>query len=168
MGRQNQSVGIINQGISRDSSLFLVSPGKAAVNDQHLSAAFYRILPVLGLDRHMAVDNMSLLGRQAELLQDAAHCILILQHGVIGILFFPVGLLVRQKIALKGSHLILSEQGRILMEPDIPAYIPAFCPLCRVHCHERLSHITVQTLIEAFALVVLPVYVHLFKAAVPV
>ena len=60
----------------------------------------------------MPVDDMSFLLGQAEFPEDPPSRIFLLQQAVIRILLFPVGLLVRQKIAFKGCHLILSEQDR--------------------------------------------------------
>ena len=114
----------------------------------------------------MPVDDMSFLLGQAEFPEDPPSRIFLLQQAVIRILLFPVGLLVCQEIPLKGSHLVLSKQRRVLMEPDIPADIPALLSFLAVNGHKGLAHIAVKALIKRLSFAFSPIYFHLFKAAV--
>ena len=106
---QNQPIGIRNQRIPRNPRLLLVSLGKSAVNDHDLAAALHWVLPVLTLDRDMAVDDMSVFLRQPEFLQNSVHHVLLFQKAVIRILLLLMGLLLRKEIPLKSRHLILPE-----------------------------------------------------------
>ena len=61
MRRKNQSVRIVNQCISGDSGLLLVSARETTINNENLSSTLDRALSILRLDRNMTVDDVTVL-----------------------------------------------------------------------------------------------------------
>ncbi len=64
-----QTVGIVDQRISGNARCGLICLGNAAVNDKQLALRLDRAFSVFDPDRHMSVDNMSLLRVKPEVLQ---------------------------------------------------------------------------------------------------
>ena len=58
MSHQGHAIGIIDQRISGNTCLFLVSFTETAVDDQQLTAAAYRGFAFCQAYRHMPIDNM--------------------------------------------------------------------------------------------------------------
>ena len=73
VGHDPEIAGGENQGIARDAGGGLVGLAEAAVDDDQLAAALDGALTLLGLHRHMAVDNMAVGAFQAEFLQKHLH-----------------------------------------------------------------------------------------------
>ena len=69
VGHDAQVAGAEGQGIARDAGGGLVGLAEAAVDDQQLAAALDGAFALLGLHRHMAVDDMAVGTFQAEFLQ---------------------------------------------------------------------------------------------------
>ena len=79
MRRQNQSIGIIDQCITCDSGLFLISFRKSAIYNQNFSTAFHRIFSIFTLYRHMTVDYMRIFVLKSEFFQYFFHYFFIFQ-----------------------------------------------------------------------------------------
>ncbi len=80
---------------------------------------------------------------------------------VIRVLFLPLQLLVRQEIPFEGGHLILPEEGRVLMEPDIPHHVPATLPFLFVPGHKAFAHIVIQHIIQSLSFVAFSIDLYL-------
>ena len=97
VGHNAVMAGIVDQSIARNAGGGLVSPAEAAVDNQQLSSALHGAFSLFHLHRHMAVDNMAMLAFQTELLQEPVTDRRILIIGIVGILRFRPGVLVRKK-----------------------------------------------------------------------
>jgi len=70
MADQNQTVGIVDQGVAGNSGGLLVGSGKSAVDDQLFAFGPDRAFAGNGLDGNMPVDQMALFRIDAEFSQD--------------------------------------------------------------------------------------------------
>ena len=166
MRHQAQPVGIIDQSIACDPGLLLVCLGKSSVNDHHLAVAFDRAFSIFTLHRNMAVDDVSALRRQTEFPHHIVDHVFFFQKLIIGVLLFHMGLLLRQKIPLEGSHLILAEQRGIRAQPDIPHDVLSVFPVLLIQSKEALAHIAVQRVIQGTPLEGMSEKAHLSQAPV--
>ena len=109
MRRKHQTVGIIDQRISRNPRLRLVGLGESAVNNEQLPAAFYR-----GLSRFASTGIWPLMicasapsSPNSE--RDAVDHLFLLQQAVVRVLRLLVRCCVCDKIALKRRHFCFSK-----------------------------------------------------------
>ena len=114
----------------------------------------------------MTVDDVRALRLQTKLTENAVKHFLIFQHIVIRIFYFFMCLFFCQKIALKRCHLVLAEQRRIFIQPDIPHHIPAFFPLCLIDRDKPLADIIVQNIVQRLSLISLAVDLYLLEGTV--
>ena len=106
-----KSAGVIYQRVAGDTRFGLIGLGEAAVNHHELAAGLDGILTLDGLDGHVAVDDVTVLALNAELVKNHVNHFGVVAHGVVEALDLLVGILVGNEVALKGRHLALVECG---------------------------------------------------------
>ena len=115
-----ESTGVEHQGVAGDAGFGLVGFRETAIDYHHFSIGFDRAFSLYGLHGHMSVDNVPVLTGDAKLIeQHVAHGFVVAQSVVIS-LHLLVGGFILEEVALKCSHLVLVESGRILAAPQIP------------------------------------------------
>ena len=100
-------MGIVNERIASDTGLRLIGLGEAAVDDEQPAGGLDRAFALFDAHWHMAVDNVPLVRIQAKGGQQLPADLRLVVKGIIGILFLPVGALIRDEIPLKGGHAVL-------------------------------------------------------------
>lgn len=108
-------VRIEDEGIACNPGLGLVGLGDAAVDDEQAAARLDRVFTIF--DRHMAVDNVRMLGVKAKLLKDLAALRGVLVAVVVGVHRLTFKRFVPDKAALKGGHAVFAENRRFGAAP---------------------------------------------------
>ena len=103
--------------------------------------------------RNSPVDYMRIFVLMSEFFQYFFHYFFIFQYKVVWIFLLFMSFLLRQEIAFKCRHLILSKQRRIFTQPDIPHDIFSTFFFFRIHSIESFSHVTFKYFIKPFALI---------------
>ena len=111
MLNQLKSLRVVYQRITGNTCLGLIGLGEAAVNHHEFAVGLDGVLALDGLDGHMAVDNVTMLTFNTELVKNHIDNLGIITHCVIGTFNLLVGFLVGNEIALESSHLALVECG---------------------------------------------------------
>ena len=101
VGRQQQTVGVENQGVASDAGLALVGPRESPVDHQQLAAGLDGTLAAAHLDRHMPVDNVRRVRIHAEPHHDTAHGLFLIAESVVSVALLNVSSLVVDKVTLK-------------------------------------------------------------------
>ena len=156
MRSKRHVVGIVDQCIAGNSCLFMISLGDTTINYIQFAICLYRVLALLGLDRHMSVYDVGALGIKAELHQYLVgirfHCgELVIGIEVLNAQFF----LVSEENMFKGGYLVFSKERRIGAAPQIPHQIHGVLLFCRIILHvqeERIMDFDVQIVHQLFSL----------------
>ena len=159
-------VGVGHQGVARDAGDGLVGLGHAAVDDDQLARHLDGALALADFHGDVAVDDDGLGVGDAELLQHAVTGLRVVGQGEIGVGVLLVQLLVLDKVALEGGHLVFAEQRRLAAAPEIPHEVrPALAPLLVLGV-AALAHQLLAAVKETAAAAAHAVDVHFGKAAV--
>ena len=129
VGHDTEMPGAEDQRIARNAGGGLISLAEAAVDDDELAAALDGTLALFRLDRHMTVDDVAVLPFQAEFLQKHSAGFRIMVIGIIGILRFRPGGLIRDETALKGGHPVTAEDRAVAAGPEPPEEVHTELPL---------------------------------------
>ena len=157
MCTEDQSVGIVYQCVSCNSGNLVVCFAETTVDDNDFAAAFDRALAFSLMYRHMSVDDVPLRRIQSKLSEKTVYHFFVFQKTIICTFHFFVRCLVCNKISFKCCHLVFAEQRGVRARPDKPEDIPALTLLFVVHSKKRSPYISLQYIIEFFALVSLAI-----------
>ena len=117
---QSDVVGVVDQGVARDPRLLLVGLGDASVDDEEAAIGPHGALPLFLDDRDVAIDDVTLVGVQVELLEDLFGDGLFRGQGEVGVHLFFMVFLIGGEVAFEGGHLPLAEHGGLGSTPEIP------------------------------------------------
>ncbi len=109
---------MIHEREACDARRGVVCLREAAVDHHQFSVGPYRFFSFAHLHRHMAVDDVAVFARNAELVENHVAHILPVAELVIVSLVLGVGILVGYEISLEGGHRRLVEQRRVRSTKD--------------------------------------------------
>ena len=143
---------VIHERVACNARGRLVGAAEAAVDDDQPPARLDRAFAVLGLDRHMAVDNVAVFALKPEFAQDAYADLAVVVERVVRVFRLRPGGLVCDQAALKGRDVVSAERGRVAPAPQKPqeilaelAFRCAFAGVVALACdgfapvHQRLA-----------------------------
>ena len=165
---QFHPVGIVGQGVTRDTGRGLVGSGKAAVDDQELAAALDGAFALLALHGDVAAYDLAVLPVKAELVEDPVHHLLVFDQLVIRDLRLLVGGLVQDELPLEGGHALLAEKRAPLTAPEIVDEVGGVFLFGTFIAEIGLADVAVDGVHQGFALVRHPVQHHGVETAVRV
>lgn len=155
MGNQNKTIGVVDKGISCNSRLFLIRPGKPPSMTRTFPLHLIGLSPFLHFTGTWPLTMWAPSGcspNSSRISSTTASFPEVRSTDS----FLQMRLFCLDKIPLKGRHLVFSEQRRIRMLPDAPHDILSLLFFLFIQREKAFSYIAFQCIIQTFPTVAFP------------
>ncbi len=125
---QLESPAVEHQGVARYSGRIMICLGEAAVDDHQFAIGFDGCLSASHAYRDVAVDDVAVLPRDTERIENHVADFLVVPQSVVVPFLFGMGGFVLQEIAFESSHFGFVEQGGVHAAPQIPKIVDGKLP----------------------------------------